>query len=115
MGGFNMRAIPKKLLIHSATIKGVETSDRWGNEPTSAPINLTFVRVEPSSKIVKDKQNNDLQLNAIMFFDAKNSQPNDVVFTQEQIIVFNGIEYNIQTIEPLYDDKKLHHYELGLI
>jgi hypothetical protein len=110
-----MRAIPRKLLIHSATIKVVTATDRWGKETTSHPVDLKYVRIEPSSKLVKDKQNNEVQLSALMFFDMKNSQPAGTVFTQDQIILWNGIEYRVQIIDPLYDGSNLHHYELGLI
>jgi hypothetical protein len=110
-----MKPIPRKLLIHSAVIKSVTSADRWGKETTSPDVTLKYIRIEPSSKLVKDKQNNDLQLSALMFFDVKNSLPAGTAFAQDQIIVFNNREYRVQLIDELYDADKLHHYELGLV
>lgn len=110
-----MRPIPKKMLIHSATIEAVASKDRWGKETFSSAVDLKNVRFEPSTKIVKDKQNNDVQLACTLFYDCKNSLPKNVNFYNDQIISFNSEKYKVQIIEPLYDMKKLHHYELGLI
>jgi hypothetical protein len=110
-----MKPIPKKLLIHSATIKAVTSTDRWGNKTTGAPVDLKYVRFEPSTKIIRDKQNNELQLSSTMFYDCKNSEPASAEFTKDTIITFNGTDYKVEVIEPLYDGHKLHHYELGLV
>lgn len=110
-----MRAIPKKLLIHSATIKSISAEDRWGNITTTPPVDLNYIRLEPIKTIVKDSQNNEIQLNTLLFYDCKNSEPKDVVFAKETIITINGVDHTIKTLEPLYDERKLHHYELGLI
>jgi hypothetical protein len=110
-----MRAIPKKLLIHSGTIKSITAEDRWGNVITTLPVNLKYIRLESIKTIVKDSQNNEIQLNTLLFFDCKNSEPKDVSFTKDTIITINGVDHTVKTIEPLYDVNKLHHYEVGLI
>jgi hypothetical protein len=109
-----MKPIPKRLLIHSATIKAITSTDRWGTVTTTEPINLKFIRLEPTTKIVKDKQNNEIQLNNIMFYDCKNSIPRGLEFAENTIITINKQEHTINVIESLYDANKLHHYELGL-
>lgn len=110
-----MRPIPKKLLIHTVTLLHISGKDRWGKEITDVQTMLTHVRIEPSSKIVKDKDNNEIQLSATLFFDCKNSRPLLTGFSLDDQIIFNGQKHRIQLVEPLYDGEKLHHYELGLV
>lgn len=110
-----MRPIPKSLLIHTVKMHKKGEEDRWGKGDPDYGMELTHVRMEPSGKIVRDKNNAEVQLAAVLFYDCKNSSPRDVEFCVDDIIVFNGIKHKIETVEPLYDNKRLHHYELGLI
>lgn len=71
--------------------------------------------VEPSNQIVRDKNNSEIQLAATLFYDCRNSQPIGINFKVDQIIDFNGQKHQIKTIEPLYDNLKLHHYEIGMV
>lgn len=71
--------------------------------------------MEPSGKIVRDKNNAEIQLAATLFYDCKNSKPNGMSFAEDDVIIFNGENYQIKTVDPLYDERKLHHFELGLI
>ena len=73
------------------------------------------VRLDPSSKVIRDKNNAELQLSAMMFYDCKNSRPVGMKFRTDDIIIFNGVNHRIETVEPLYDDKRIHHWELGLV
>lgn len=111
-----MRPIPKSLLIHEVMLhKQLDGGDRWGEKELDSGEKLSCVRMEPSSKIVRDKNNAEIQLVATMFYDCKNSKPRGVTFAADDVIVFNGEKHKIQVVEPLYDGRKLHHYELGLI
>lgn len=110
-----MRAIPKSLLIHAVTLYKKGEEDRWGKGDPDYFTELTYVRMEPSGKIVRDKNNAEIQLAATLFYDCKNSRPQDVAFEVDDIIIFNGMKHQVMLIEPLYDNKRLHHYELGLI
>lgn len=110
-----MRAIPKKLLIHTAQLQRITSKDRWGEGKTDDVAKLEKVRIEPSNRIVRDKNSAEVQLAATLFYDCKNSVPRDFVFKEDDIIVFNEQKLRVQLIEPLYDGDKLHHYELGLI
>ena len=109
-----MLAIPKNLLIHSAVLQSV-TEDKWQSETTENIAELKKVRIDPSSKLVTSKDNRQVNLSAVLFFDLRNSRPMNILFEHGQKILFGGNIYTIETIEKLYDDKKLHHYELGLI
>ena len=110
-----MRAIPKKLLIHTAKLQRSTGGDRWGEGKKNGGFQLEKIRIEPSSRIVRDKNSAEVQLVATLFFDCKNSIPRDFAFKEDDIILFNGQKLRVQVIEPLYDGNKLHHYELGLI
>lgn len=109
-----MLAIPKNLLIHSAVLQSV-TEDKWQSETTENIAKLKKIRIDPSSKLVTSKDNRQITLSAVLFFDLRNSRPMNILFEHGQKILFGGNTYTIETIEKLYDDKKLHHYELGLI
>ena len=110
-----MMAIPKKLLIHTVKLQRTIDKDRWGEVKKDGGITLMQVRVEPSSRIVRDKNSAEIQLAATMFYDCRNSIPRNLSFKEDDIILFNGQKFRVQVIEPLYDGSKLHHYELGLI
>lgn len=107
--------MPKALLIHSAKLLEVSTENTWQSEETAEIATLKNIRIEPLSKLVTAKDNTQVTLTAVLFYDCKNSRPSGVSFKQGQKIIFNSIEYIVETIELLYDGQKLHHYELGLI
>ena len=52
---------------------------------------------------------------ATLFYDCRNSRPSDVSFKVDQVVDFNGQKYQIKTVETLYDNLKLHHYEIGMV
>lgn len=110
-----IKAIPKKLLIHTISIYEKVEKDRWGKENLGEGTIVKKVRLEPSSKIVRDKNKAEIQIAAVMFYDCKNSVPKGMTFKEDEIVMFNGQKHRIKTVEPLYDEGKLHHYELGLI
>ncbi|MDO4174551.1 MAG: putative minor capsid protein [Eubacteriales bacterium] len=109
-----MRPIPKRLLIHSAQLSTPESCDVWQKVSYSQPAALSHVRLEPCSKIVLDTNNTERQQTATLFFDVVNSLPKSVVFEEGQQVQALGRTYTVLTVEPLYDDHKLHHWEVGL-
>lgn len=111
----DIRPIPKKLLIHTVALQRETSEDVWGKETLGQETKLKYVRVEPSSRIVRNKNGAEVQLAATLFYDCRNSRPSGITFQEDDIILFNGQKHKVQTIEPLYDEKKLHHYEMGLI
>lgn len=113
--GDKMRAIPISLLIHTAALQKSIKKDRWGNESDTDKTHLYRIRVEPSSKIVRNKSSAEIQLAAVLFYDCKNSRPKNVKIQEDDIIIFNGDRYSVQIVDSLYDEKRLHHYEIGLI
>lgn len=88
--------------------------DRWGNTELVGKQELRYVRMEPSSKVVRDKGGAEIQLAATLFYDCRNSRPQNIEFAVDDIIIFNSQKHRVKLVEPLYDGEKLHHYELGL-
>lgn len=64
---------------------------------------------------IRDKNNAEVQLAATLFYDCRNSRPSDVSFEVDQVVDFNGQKHQIKTVETLYDNLKLHHYEIGMV
>ena len=110
-----MKAIPKSLLIHKVTLYRIAEKDRWGKIIMDSGTALWRVRMEPSSKIIRDKQNAEIQLSAVLFFDCRNSRPENVELVVDDVIIFNTQKFRVAAVEPLYDGRKLHHYEIGLV
>ncbi len=110
-----MRSIPKCLLIHEAVHAESTDSDRWGSETLVKRQKMDNIRIEPTEKVIRDKNNAEVQLAAILFYDCRNSRPKGMEFKADDIILVNKEMYKVQVCEPLYDAKKLHHWELGLV
>jgi hypothetical protein len=108
-----VRPIPKRLLIHSAVLKSPTGTDAW-QDRTWNETPLRFVRLDPSEKVVMTKDNTEVQLTSTLFYDCKNSDPPGIRFSHGQKIKWNGREYTVETAEEMYDERRLHHWEVGL-
>ena len=108
-----MIPIPVSILIHTATLQTVAL-DRDQNRTYATVAALSRIRVEPSSKQVIGSDGTQKQLSGVLFFDVRNSKPKDTAFVVGQYVLFNGNEYRVETVDTLYDKRKLHHYEVGL-
>lgn len=109
------RPIPRKLLIHSVKHKYNGTKDSWGNITYANERDLTRVRIEPTAKRVLSRDNTEIQLTSLMFYDCVNSNPTGINFIIGDAIVLGTINYVVESIEQLYDESKLHHIEVGLV
>lgn len=107
--------IPKRLLIHTATHNYEPTKDMWGKPTFAKSQTLGRVRIEPYEKRKLSKDNTEIQLNSLLFFDCVNSVATDPIFTQGDQVTFAGVDYVVESITPIYDELKLHHYEVGLV
>lgn len=110
-----MRPIPRRLLIHSAILYPAGDRDIWGKASGGDKVQMTYVRIDSTSKIVRDKNSAEIQLAAVLFYDCQSSRPCEMSFEQDQQVVFSEQRYRIQTVEPMYDEHGLHHYEIGLV
>lgn len=70
-----MRPIPKRLLIHTATLYQRVNVDKWGKGELNGGQELSNIRIEPSKQIIRDKNNAEVQLAATLFYDCRNSRP----------------------------------------
>ena len=93
----------------------VTLEDKWGNETLDEGTELRFVRMEPSSKIARDKNSAEVQLAATLIYDCRNSRPAGMEFREDDILLCLGQMYRVQTVELFHDESKLHHYEMGLV
>ena len=109
-----MRPIPFRLLIHSATLRHLTGTDEF-QHPTCIDTELSRIRIDPSTRTLKTKDNTARTYNAVCFFDCTRSRPRGAVFYLGDRLVFDGTEYEIGSIERLYDGRRLHHYEIGLM
>lgn len=51
-----MRPIPKRLLIHTATLYQRVNVDKWGKGELNGGQELSNIRIEPSKQIIRDKK-----------------------------------------------------------
>ena len=109
-----MIPIPSALLIHQAKLLPPAGEDVWQAKKYGKPVSLCAVRVEPVRQWTMENQNRRVSHTATLFYDCRNSRPENVEFQAGAKIVFEGREYTIETVEPLYDDRRLHHIEVGL-
>lgn len=108
-----MQAIPRRVLIHTATHKALSEIDAFGAQ-TTVESTLKYVRFEPSRKTMLSSLGEAKDDKYLMFFDLKNSSPKDETFSKLDKIVYNGVELTIREIVQEYDDKGLHHLEIYL-
>ena len=92
-----------------------KTTDDWGNVIYANEQPLRFVRFEPSSKLVKSRDNEELQLSLLMFYDQRNSSPEGLVFEADEQIEYRGKKYTIVLNNLEHDESGLHHQEVGLV
>lgn len=108
-----MKPIPKNLLIHSAELFKV-TEGAWQDKNETLVAVLKNVRVEPCCKMIATNDNRSLTLSAVLFYDIRNSLPHGTEISCGNYIAFDGQKYRVETVERLYDNKRLHHLEVGL-
>lgn len=110
-----IRHIPRKLLIHSVTHGYNPANSTWGNTTFGGTRTVSYVRIEPSSKLVVTKDGKQVQLSAVMFYDAVNSSPIGITFAENDGVTFGSKTYTVVSVDTIYDNADLHHVEVGLI
>ena len=118
-----LRTIPKRIMTHSATLKALTDTDRWG-KPTYTEYALTRVHIQPTHEVTKNSTDKSVNLNSVLFYDPKISSPaidwsdlqsaSDLANGQMKV-VYSGKEYTVWSIDLLPDDEgRLHHVEVLL-
>ena len=109
-----MKPIPKHLLIHSAKAIKLSAPDTWNDRTDETIKALENIRVETSNALTITKDNRQVKVSATLFFDCINSKPKGFDFSETDIIETLGDRYEIISVDRFYDNKRLHHYEVGL-
>jgi hypothetical protein len=101
-----IRAIPKKVLIHS-----IEVID----QVTKTTHNLSRVLVQCNRGLTYSIAGEEMKSSSILFIDLKNSVYSDLsVIKNGNVVVFNGDRYNIKNI--VYGTGfKEHHLEVTIV
>ena len=107
-----MKPIPRSLLIHTAAVVA-EKTDRWGEISETSSQTLKYIRIEPTESYTSDKQNSQIKVDAVMYYDCHNSLPKDFRFMPGAKVIFEKTEYRISSVKR-YDTNAPHHYEIGL-
>ena len=118
-----LRTIPKRIMTHTATLKALTGTDRWGNQ-TYTEYALSRVHIQPTHEVTKNSTDKNVNLNSVLFYDPKVSSPavdwsalqsaSDVANGQMKV-VYSGKEYTVWSIDLVPDDEgRLHHVEVLL-
>ncbi len=108
-----MRPIPLGLLCHTVQLSNVERDD-YGAETDVPVATLHRVRLEPSAQVLVSNQGMDVQCSATLFVDARRSWPVGVRVLPEQALLWEGKRFRVHAVYPLFDGRKLHHWEVAL-
>lgn len=112
-----IKPLPKSWLIHSITYARIqEEKDDFGNPQYDDPMEIMFVRFDPTTVFSRDNTQNKIVAEGVIFVDMVNSSPIPK-FVEESSIIFEGRELTLKKIVPCYHPKKntIHHYELEVI
>lgn len=111
-----IKSIPYELLVHSAIVKGKESSDVWGNPIPGDDVKLEHVRFEPSSAINQSSNDVSVDYQSLLFIDTVQSKPKGFKPEKGSEIVFAGHSMYVEKVDPVYavDPIIPHHYEVYL-
>jgi len=107
------KPIPRKLLIHSATLSHVTGTDEYGVD-TLTETTPRYARFEPTKRTNLTGLGESRNDKYLMFYDCTNSAPSGQTFAQEDHIVYNGVTLTIRKVDEESDERGLHHYEVYL-
>ena len=89
--------------------------DARGKKTFETAQTLVYIRCEVAKQnaftALGDYRNDKL----VLFYDCNNSLPADIVFTAEDVVTFNNVDYTVRDVTHEYDDVELHHYEVYLV
>lgn len=108
-----IKAIPKRLLIHSIEYEEFAGSGTWDDEFLE-PITITGVRVEPVSRLNRSGDSEGEQVSHIVFVDREHSS-SFPEFKVRSRITFRGVSREVVDVKPFYTtNSEPHHYEIEL-
>jgi len=106
--------IPRRLLIHSATLAPYVSPGPPVVYGTA--VTLTHVRLEPVKQNAMTSLGDMKNDRFLLFFDCKNSLPVGRTFSMKDRITFGGQALSVRKVTPCYgDDSTVHHYEVNCV
>ena len=119
-----MRSIPKQIMRSTATVEWCYGTDVYQNQLTMSKT-VKNVHLQPTSAIVKTKDNTDCQLRSVLFVDAKISTPalawDQMLEAAHAVggdlrVTVRDVTYTVMTVDALRDkNDTLHHWEIGVV
>lgn len=119
-----MQSIPSQMLKDFITLKVPTGVDEWNNA-TYQEYTQGRVHIQGANKIVKNKENTEVQLKSILFVDLRKSTPfldwsllqhQAELIGHEMRVVHGQNEYAVIEVDDVPDPYgQLHHYEVGLV
>lgn len=100
-----MQPITLGMLRHKAQLMSAAL-DAYGLEELVPVANLSRVDIT--------MRTTETGYRGMLIYDARNSQPQGVVFEPGQWVVYGGQRYRVAEVRPLYDRGRLHHAEITL-
>lgn len=110
-----MVKIPAWARQHTAIFRKRTSTDTWDGPEYAADVTLSGIRVEPTSRIVLSKDNQQVQLASLLFYDCQGSSPAGITFAELDQVEFKGRKFTVVSVDEPYEKSDLHHYEVGLI
>ena len=109
------RAISRRLLPHSVNFYGVSGKDEYNKPTFETGVSIGNVRMKPR-KIMATQDLGEFNLDQWeMYFDARQSTPQDTEFNELDEIEWNGKRYPIRRVESFYTVYGTpHHYKLTI-
>ena len=108
-----MRAIPKGLLMHSATLLQANR-DAYQNATYDTIAQLTNLMLLPSRSMTVSKDDATVQLDLKLIYDCKQSLPAGTTFALGQHVAYGGRIYEVVRVDEYRFRNRLHHVEVGL-
>jgi hypothetical protein len=106
-----MKAIPRRFLIHAASVRTPLKHNTFGEAASAAPVALRFVRIDCTADSPPDGDKPCGQL----IYDCRNSRPSGFRLAVGQEVSFGGLVFTVRSVTPLYGGEKLHHVEAELV
>lgn len=111
----HIKPIPKKNLIHTIGYEEFKEDDSFGE--LFFPLEfIENVLVQPKTEIRRTAEDEEVEIQAIVFLDAVNT-PLFKPLKEKSKIHFNGRVWRVASCEHLFtfDSARPHHYEVGIV
>ncbi|WP_418290622.1 putative minor capsid protein [Massilicoli timonensis] len=120
-----LRPIPRRILSDNAILKIPTSIDIYQN-PIYETYNMNNIHVQNTNQVIKNTENTEVVLRAVLFFDCRLSSPigldiwslerdaNKVSASMK--VEYAGDTYTVESVDLVPDDcGNPHHYELGMV